>query len=157
MLLVLIFVSCAGATAQTTPTSTPTSPSALTKAQREVGKEAAGVNRETDALRLELQMQRLLGEVRAARGLISTQSNELIAAQAQIDAEKQNSASFEKSNVLAEREIQHLSQAIESKSETINVLKERNEQLKRSASKNRKRALWATAAAAALAGVLLIK
>jgi hypothetical protein len=109
-------------------------------------------------------MQRLLGEVKAGRALVSAQRNELSAAQAQLEVEKQSTASLEKSKALAEAEIYHLrdsilyqQQALASKAETVTVLKAANDQLKRDVSKNRKRAFWATAATVIVGGLLVLK
>jgi hypothetical protein len=109
-------------------------------------------------------MQRLLGEVKAGRALVTAQRNELSAAEAQLEVEKQSSASLEKSKALAEGEIYHLrdsilyqQQVIAAKTESITVLKAANDQLKRDVSKNRKRALWATAATVIVGGLLVLK
>lgn len=106
----------------------------------------------------------MLDEVKTGRALVSKQREELAAADAQLEAEKKNSASLEKSNNLAtqiieskDKAIGYLEQTVSLKSEAVNMLKERNEQLKRDASKNRKRAFWATAAAVILGGVLVMK
>jgi hypothetical protein len=145
------------ATAQTTSNSTP-------KDVGSVQGEAAAVSRETQQLLLELRIQRLIGEVKAGRALIAKQKEELAAADAQLTSEKDNSASLERSNAFATVEAGHLhmsiayqKDALDTKAEIITVLKERNEDLKKQASKNRKRAFWATAAAAVLGGVLIMK
>ena len=165
-LLILSLTLCVSATAQTTQSYTPqtTDAAALSNAQREASKEASAVVRETDALRFELRMRRLMDEVKTGRELIVLQRQELATADTQLEAEKQNTASLEKVNLLADTQIEHLlkatdqlNQAIEFKSEAIGVLEKRNDQLKRDASKNRKRAFWATAVAAGLASVLILK
>jgi predicted ATP-binding protein involved in virulence len=152
------------ATAQTSQSSTPTSPAALSNAQRELEKEADGVKRETDALRLELRMRKLIDEAKAGRELITSQRREMESADAQLEAEKKNTASLELTKTLAEKQIEHLlkatgalNEAIDFKSESILVLEKRNAELKRDASKNRKRAFWATVAAAIATGLLIMK
>ncbi len=163
ILLALIFSICATGTAQTTSPSTPTSP-ALSNAQRQVDKEAAAVNRETDALRLELRIRRLIDEVKSARQLIGKQREELASADKQIAKEKENSASLEMSRALLANEAQHLLKAtdeltgaIELKSQTIGVLQKQNTELKSSRNKWRSRSLWATLAAGAVSGLLILK
>ncbi len=165
-LLTLSLTLCVSATAQSTEKSIrqTTGATALSNAQREASKEASAVVRETDALRFELRIRRLLDEVKTGRELIVLQRQELATADTQLEAEKQNTASLEKINLLADTQIEHLlkatdqlNQAIEFKSQSIAVLEKRNDQLKRDASKNRKRAFWATAAAAALTSVLILK
>jgi Rps23 Pro-64 3,4-dihydroxylase Tpa1-like proline 4-hydroxylase len=150
------------ATAQTSETST--GKTALANAQKEVHQEAAAVNREAQQLLLELRIQRLIAEVKSGRVLTEKQREELSAADGQLTVERSNNASLEKSIHFATVEIADLRSAIgfqkdalEAKSETISVLKERNDELKKSASKNRKRAFWATAAAVILGGVLVMK
>lgn len=152
------------ATAQTSTSSTPTSPAALDNSAKETHQEASEVNREAQSLLLELRIRKMLDEVKTGRALVSKQREELAAADAQLEAEKKNSASLEKSNNLAtqiieskDKAIGYLEQTVSLKSEAVNMLKERNEQLKRDASKNRKRAFWATAAAVILGGVLVMK
>ena len=152
------------ATAQTSTSSTPTSRTALDSAHEQLHSEASEVSKETQALLLELRIQKLIGEVKAGREVISRQREELAAADSQLSAEKENSASLERSKGLANVEIGHLrtaigyqSEALNAKSETIAVLKERNGELKREASKNRKRALWASAASVALGAFMLLK
>lgn len=163
-LLGLMFVLCMSATVANSQSSTPTSPAALDNAAKETHQEASEVNRETQSLLLELRIRRMLAEVKAGRALVTKQREELAAADAQLETEKQNSASLEKSNQLAVSEIKilrsaidHQIEALNAKTEAVLVLKERNEELKSQVSKNRKRAFWATAAAAILGGVLIIK
>jgi hypothetical protein len=145
------------ATAQTSASSTQ-------KIADSIQQETQGISREAQQLVLELRMQRLIAEVKAGRQLIAKQREELATADAQLVAEKDNSASLERSNGLATVEASHLytslayqKDALDSKAETISLLKERNETLKRDASRNRKRAFWATAAAVVLGGVLVMK
>jgi hypothetical protein len=109
-------------------------------------------------------MRRLLDEVKAGRDLIVLQRDELRAADAETVAEKQNTASLERLNTLAENQIEHLlkatdqlNQAIQLKSDAIGVLEQRNDQLKRDLKKTRKRVLWVSLAAGALGALLVIK
>lgn len=165
-MLAVMCALCMNATAQTSELSTPstTSQAALSNAQQQVDQEAESVKHETEALRLELRIRRLIDEVKTGRVLITSQLQELGTADVQLEKEKEKSASLEKSRKLLADEVEHLMKAtdnllgvVELKSQAIAVLEKRNDELKRSASKNRKRAFWATAAAALLGGLLVLK
>jgi hypothetical protein len=142
--ILAILTLCTSATAQTTPNSTPQTTSAAALSNEEV-------------LRPELRLRRLIDEVKTARELIILQREEIKSADAELEVEKQNSASLEKSTALAEREIKLLNEADQVKTQALGFSEKDRQRLKRDLSSTRKIAFWTTAAAAALASVLILK
>lgn len=102
-------------------------------------------------------MRRLLDEVKAGRRLIVELRDEVKSADAQLAAERENSASLERSKSQAERESQLKDEVISLKSEALGISEKDRTRLKSEVTKQRKRVLWLSLATAAATGLLLLK